>query len=138
MTEDRSRGAADEYYNSASQPVYKQQQPNQQQGSNFQPPPGPPQQQWTAPPYPPPQKFESGQNFQYEEAFKVEKPKWNDLWAGILFLLTCAGFVAVSGIALQGYAAIYKQNGTGIYNGSTDFGLNTNTYVSHNHKLEYC
>lgn len=36
----------------------------------------------------------------------------------------------MSGIAIQGYAATYKQNGTGIYNGTNDFGLNTNTYVS--------
>lgn len=51
----------------------------QQQG-NYQPPvaePKPP------PPYPenapPPQ---SGQTF--NEAFKIEKPKYNDIWAGIL------------------------------------------------------
>lgn len=39
----------------------------------------------------------------FDLAFKIEKPKWNDLWAGILFLLTMAGFLAVAGIAINGH-----------------------------------
>lgn len=39
----------------------------------------------------------------YEEVFPITKPKWNDLWAAILFLVTCAGFVVVSAISIQGY-----------------------------------
>jgi hypothetical protein len=39
----------------------------------------------------------------FEQAFKIDKPKWNDWWAGLLFLAVFAGYVAVSGIALQGY-----------------------------------
>jgi hypothetical protein len=46
-----------------------------------------------------------------------------------LFLIVCAGFVAVSGITLQGYAATRGKNGSGIYDGTNDFGLSTNTYV---------
>lgn len=42
----------------------------------------------------------------YDEVFKVQKPKYNDLWAGILFLLTCLGFAAVSGISIQGYGTL--------------------------------
>lgn len=40
----------------------------------------PPQYAQNAPPPPPPQQ--SGYNF--DDAFKIEKPKFNDLWAGLL------------------------------------------------------
>ena len=33
---------------------------------------------------PPPQQYPDGEKPMFEQAFKVEKPKWNDLWAGIL------------------------------------------------------
>lgn len=50
-----------------------------------------------------------GEKKTYEQTFQVADggPKWNDKWAGILFLLVCAGFTAVSGIALQGYGKIF-------------------------------
>lgn len=57
------------------QPNYPQ--PNYQQPNYQQPPAEPkphPQYQQNAP--------ESGFNF--DQAFKIEKPKWNDLWAGLL------------------------------------------------------
>ena len=44
-------------------------------------------------------------------------------------MIVFAGFVAVSGISLQGYAANKGFNGGGIYGSSNDFGLNTNTIV---------
>ena len=65
----------------------------------------------------------------YDEAFKVEKPKFNDIIPGVLFLAVVAGFIAVSGISIQGYAATYGFNGGGIYDSSNDFGLTTNTIV---------
>ncbi|DAA77951.1 TPA_exp: Uncharacterized protein A8136_5654 [Trichophyton benhamiae CBS 112371] len=65
----------------------------------------------------------------FEQAFKVEKPKWNDLWAGILFLLFCGGFVAVSAIALRGYATTRDIQGGGIYSGTNNFTLNTGTLI---------
>lgn len=65
----------------------------------------------------------------FDQVFKVEKPKWNDLWAGILFLIVFFGFVAVSGIALQGYSATRSSSGSGIYGGAQSVGLNTNTIV---------
>lgn len=69
--------------------------PNQQQ--QYQ------QQQYGQPP-PPQSQFQYGdEKVPFEQAFKVERPKWNDLWAGILFLLFMMGFVVVSGIALHGY-----------------------------------
>lgn len=50
-----------------------------------------------------PQPGFGGEKPTFAEAFKIDKPKWNDLWAGILFLAVVAGFVAVSGISIQGY-----------------------------------
>lgn len=51
-----------------------------QQNGNYQPPAGEPK---PPPPYPenapPPQ---SGQTF--DQAFKIEGPKYNDIWAGLL------------------------------------------------------
>ena len=83
---------------------------------------------------PPPPSY--GQNYgtgpekpTFEQAFKVEKHKWNDLWAGGLLLLFAAGFVAVSGIAIQSYSSTYGFNGGGIYDSDNNFGLTTNTIV---------
>lgn len=65
----------------------------------------------------------------FNHAFKIEKPKWNDLWAAILFLAVFAGFTAVSGITLAGYTGWKGTFGSGIYNNVSGFGLNTNTIV---------
>lgn len=65
----------------------------------------------------------------FQQTFKIEKPKWNDLWAAILLLLTFLGFVAVSGIACYRYSRYHKFNGGGIYGSANDFSLNTNTLV---------
>ncbi|KAI9839244.1 MAG: hypothetical protein M1819_003238 [Sarea resinae] len=65
----------------------------------------------------------------FDQAFKLEKPKWNDLWAGILLLITFGGFVAVSGITLNGYATTKGFQGGSIYGGNNDFGLSTNTVI---------
>ncbi|MCJ1345439.1 putative choline transporter, neither null mutation nor overexpression affects choline transport [Peltigera leucophlebia] len=74
----------------------------------------------------PPQREEK-QTF--AQAFKIDKPRYNDLWAGILLIFTFLGFVAVSGLSLQGYSASKKFSGGGIYNAPNDFSLNTNTIV---------
>jgi hypothetical protein len=74
--------------------------PQQQYGQGYQhaPPQGPPAQQnyddpskytQPAPTYQPPQDSKEG----FDQTFKVEKPKWNDLWAGLLFIATFLGFV---------------------------------------------
>ncbi|KAF3921734.1 hypothetical protein ABW21_db0208473 [Orbilia brochopaga] len=65
----------------------------------------------------------------FEEQFAVEKPKFNDLWAAVLWLLTFLGFIAVSVLALRGYARSDRTSGSGIYNGNAEFGLTTNTVV---------
>jgi hypothetical protein len=62
------------------QPTY--QEPNYQP-SNYQQPTF---QQPTAEPKPGPQYQQTvpDAGFSFDEAFKIEKPKWNDLWAGLL------------------------------------------------------
>ncbi|RKL18020.1 Protein PNS1 [Fusarium oxysporum] len=138
-------GEADNYYNPNQQPPYgysnggggyqQQYQPqpppatHQQQ---YQPPPQQPYQQ--APPqngngYMPAQGYGGNEKASFEEQFNIPKPKWNDLWAGILFILFMAGYVVVSGIALQGYAANKGNAGSGIYGNRNDFSLNTSTVI---------
>ncbi|KAI9729730.1 MAG: putative choline transporter, neither null mutation nor overexpression affects choline transport [Cirrosporium novae-zelandiae] len=66
----------------------------------------------------------------FEQTFKVDKPKYNDWWAGLLLILTFCGFVVISGISLQGYAKTKGQQGGGIYNSAAStFAPNTNTIV---------
>ncbi|KAK9457938.1 plasma-membrane choline transporter-domain-containing protein [Dipodascopsis uninucleata] len=65
----------------------------------------------------------------FEDEFKVEKPKWNDVWATILFLAVLAGFIVVSGISLNAYRGTKDFNGNGIYGSTQTFSLNTNTVV---------
>ena len=90
------------------------------------------QQQYAPPPQPPPQYGQpqpaySDEKGSFDQAFKVDKPKWNDLWAGILLIAVFLGYVAVSGLALNGYDSYFT--GGGIYNNSNRFGLNSNTIV---------
>ncbi|KAK5944574.1 pH nine-sensitive protein 1 [Knufia obscura] len=65
----------------------------------------------------------------FQQTFKIEKPKWNDLWAGLLFIAVFLGFVAVSGLTLYQYSKYQSFNGGGIYGSSNDFSLNTNALV---------
>ncbi|KAK8201380.1 pH nine-sensitive protein 1 [Zalaria obscura] len=131
------RGEAADFYNAPNgnyptQPQMAYQQPqgyqqnqqySQQQGY-AQPPPNYGQSNGA-----PQQQNGYGEKPAFDQAFKLDKPKWNDLWAGILLIAVFAGYVAVSGIAIQGYAATKGFNGGGIYGGNNDFGLSTNTLV---------
>ena len=100
----------------------------------YSPPRGPPPQQYPPPEQKPPTY---GQNFDaptaekqsFDQTFKVEKPKWNDLWAGLLLIATFFGFTAVSGLTLYSYSKYHSFSGGGIYNSDNDFSLNTNTIV---------
>jgi hypothetical protein len=139
-------GAADSYYQQQGQQDIgmQYQQPQQYQAPNGAPPQQayqqyPPQQQeYNAPPpqqynAPPPQYGKQAAEVAYgnqtfAQSFNVEKPKFNDTWAAILFLLTFAGFVAVSGLSIRGYSS--TNQGGGIYNSNAqEVGLNTNTIV---------
>ena len=129
------------------------QQPQQGYNGSYQPPQGPPPQQYGQQSqyqqgYPPPQQqFDNqpysqnpptyGDNFvppvdekqTFQQTFKVQKPKFNDLWAGILLIAVFLGFVAVSGLTLYSYSKHHTFNGGGIYNSRNNFGLDTNTIV---------
>ena len=100
-------GEADGYYNNSQQgqPNYAMQQPQGMNGQQYGAPPAPPpDQQYNQPPPNYGQKYgNGGEKPTFDQAFKIERPRWNDLWAGILFLLVCAGFVAISGLSIQGY-----------------------------------
>jgi hypothetical protein len=102
------RGEAADYYTGGAPPqqpqgAYYQGQPYGQQppqyGQNEAPPPGPPPMQQNG--Y---QQNGSGDNKQgFEQTFKIDKPKFNDLWAGLLFIAVFLGYVAVSAISIRGY-----------------------------------
>lgn len=82
---------------------YSQQPP--QYGSNYPPPQGP------SPPQHPEQQhgyaqMNYGEKPSFDQAFKLERPKYNDLWAGLLLIAVFAGYVAVSGLSIRGYGRI--------------------------------
>jgi hypothetical protein len=129
------------------QQQYGQQQPygGQQQWQQQQPYGGYQQQQ---PPPPPPQDYNQSQPQQqqayapnggyeggydekhsYDQQFKIEKPKYNDKWAGILLIITLLGFAGISGYAIYGYAKSQSDNGGAIDGGRNNFGLNSNTLI---------
>lgn len=96
-----NRGEAAGYYNSAPAPnpypppegEPKYGQPPPQYGQQYAPPPGPPtngQQGY-------------GEKPSFDQTFVVQKPKYNDWWAGVLFIAVFLGYTAVSGIAINGY-----------------------------------
>lgn len=127
MANYQPQGEAASYLNDGSN--YQQQQP--QQGYQPYGQPQYAQPQYGQPGPPPNNGYNNGHGEKpmFDQVFKVEKPKWNDLWAGILFIIVFLGFVAVSGIALQGYSATRSSNGSGIYDGAQSVGLNTNTLI---------
>ncbi|KAF4308216.1 putative protein pns1 protein [Botryosphaeria dothidea] len=136
MASGAPHGQAADYYQQQPQDGYQNGYNNN--NAPYQPPPDA-QKQYSQPPpnygqnYPPPDGAPPngtyGEKPTFEQTFKLDKPKWNDLWAGILFLAVFFGFVVVSGIAIQGYAHTKGFNGGGIYDGANSFGLTTNTIV---------
>ncbi|CAG7993171.1 unnamed protein product [Penicillium olsonii] len=107
------------------QPNY---QPQPQYQQNFQPQPGyqPPVEAKPPPEY---QQNVPQSGYSFDQAFKIEKPKWNDLWAGLLLIAVFLGYAAVSGITIHKYATNKGFSGGGIYDSANDFSLNTNTLV---------
>ena len=95
-------GAPQNYNQNNNQPPYPggPQNGGYQQTGNYQQMP-PPQQSFEyqdpnnnkysqpAPTYQPPQDSKES----FDETFKIQKPKFHDLWAGILFIATFLGFV---------------------------------------------
>ncbi|KAI2616788.1 DUF580-domain-containing protein [Hypoxylon sp. NC1633] len=115
MASNQPQGEASNYYN-------MQQAPNQY-GQQQYAQPGP---QGPAPNH---SNGYGNEKPMFDQAFKLERPKWNDLWAGILFLTVCAGYVAVSGLSIHGYASTKSFQGGGIYDSGSHVGLNTNTLI---------
>lgn len=80
--------------------INNQQYQNEQQAQYAQPPPNYGNQNYG----PTPGAFETGQEKPtFAQAFKIEKPRYNDWWAGLLLLAVFAGFVAVSGLSISSY-----------------------------------
>ncbi|KAK9313681.1 plasma-membrane choline transporter-domain-containing protein [Lipomyces starkeyi] len=117
---------------------------NQQQYTGEKPPRYPPSEATftqSAPSYQPqlpPPPNESTKPYQnkhdlnaaaFEEQFKLEKPRWNDLWAVFLLLGVLGGFTVVSGITIHAYAQTKSFLGGGIYGSGESFSLNTNTII---------
>jgi hypothetical protein len=152
-------GAADAYYQEGQQDVGTQQRGQYQQqpydyaaaqgGSFHSPPPQQPQYQQQAPPPqqyqqqgPPPQQYPqqpphygkqpdtgNGEKMGFDQTFTIDRPKYNDVWAAVLFILTFCGFIAVSVLSIRGYAT--TNQGSGIYNGGSanSVALNSNTII---------
>ncbi|KIX96302.1 uncharacterized protein Z520_08080 [Fonsecaea multimorphosa CBS 102226] len=135
------QGQAADYYNQNMAGAPYEQQNYQQ----YPPPTTAPQQPYYTP-QPPQQPQEPkysvapptyGDNFvapqddkqTFQETFKIQKPKFHDLWAGLLLIATFCGFVAVSGLTLYRYSKYHSFNGGGIYGASNNFSLDTNTIV---------
>ncbi|CAK7213829.1 pH nine-sensitive protein 1 [Sporothrix bragantina] len=97
-------------------------------GQDKQQPPGGYDQQQPQPGAPQ-DNFNMDQKQDYDQVFAIQGPKYRDIWAGLLFLATFAGFVAVSGIAIHGYATTRSGSGGGIYDSTNTFGLTTNTVI---------
>lgn len=67
----------------------------------------------------------------YDQFFQPPKQrKFKDMWAGLLFLATVAGFVAIAVISLRAYTQTRSAQGSSIYDADdSDFGLNTSTII---------
>jgi hypothetical protein len=121
-------GAANSYYQQGQQDIGMQQQQGQ---ASYQQQPEQPQQDPQQPPqYGQQPNAAGGEKEGFEQKFQVDRLKFNDIWAALLFLATFAGFVAVSGLSIYGYSASKGGQGGGIYNsGTTAVALNTNTII---------
>jgi hypothetical protein len=107
---------------------YQQGPPQQYQQNGQQYQQQPPQFSQAPPQYGKQPNYGGGDKQDFHQTFKVDKPKFNDIWAALLFLACFAGFTAVSGLSIYGYSATKGQQGGGIY-GATTLELNTNTIV---------
>jgi len=136
------QGESAGYYNNSGPPPPQQQQQGAYYGGNQQNYPQQPpqygqnyqqQQPYAAPQGPPPQQQNNGyqqngygDSKTFEQQFKLEKPKYNDWWAGALFIAVFLAYVAVSALSIRGYS---RSNSGGIYGNANQFSLNSNTVI---------
>lgn len=65
----------------------------------------------------------------FDEAFKIDKPKYNDIPFGIFFLLVFVAFFALGGIAINAASKTWSFQGGSIYDSLNTFTLNSNTAI---------
>lgn len=65
----------------------------------------------------------------FDEAFKIEKPKYNDKAFAIFFLLCFMAFFVVAGIAINAARQTWSFQGGSIYHSLNTFSLNSNTAI---------
>ncbi|KAG5416760.1 PNS1 [Candida metapsilosis] len=65
----------------------------------------------------------------FDQSFKIEKPRLNDWPFTIFFLLVVAGFIAVAGITVNALRKTYADQGSGIYGSANSFTVNRNTVI---------
>ncbi|TQS38093.1 hypothetical protein Golomagni_01406 [Golovinomyces magnicellulatus] len=68
------------------------------------------------------------ESMQFNQTFKIEEPKYHDVWAAISFLCTLLGFIGVSAFSIYGYDTGTSSSNRGIYRTDT-VALNTNTII---------
>ncbi|KAI5966139.1 PNS1 [Candida pseudojiufengensis] len=69
------------------------------------------------------------QSQDFDQSFKIDKPRFNDWYFTIFFILVLAGFIAIAGIVLNALRATYSDQGSGIYGSSDSFTMNRNTVI---------
>lgn len=70
---------------------------------------------------------ESGETF--NDRFKVEKPKWNDIPFALFFLCVLGGFIAVAVLTLRAWAKTYGFQGHGIYGSNNNYSFDTSAAI---------
>ncbi|ODV76844.1 protein PNS1 [Suhomyces tanzawaensis NRRL Y-17324] len=65
----------------------------------------------------------------FDESFKIERPKFNDWPFAVFFLLVVGGFIAVAGITLNALRKTFGFQGSSIYDSRNSFTMNTNTII---------
>lgn len=65
----------------------------------------------------------------FDQSFKIEKPRFNDWPFALLFLCVVGGFIAIAGITLNALRKTYGIQGSSIYDSANTFTMNTNTII---------
>lgn len=116
-------------YNQGGQDQYQQQQYNQNQlyqhYGGYNQNQGYDQEAQSSQPY----SEKPTQSEDFDDAFKVEKPKFNDWPFTIFFLATVCGFIAVAVITVRALKDTWNFQGGSIYDNNNSFTLNTNTVI---------
>lgn len=69
------------------------------------------------------------QSENFDEAFKVSKPKLNDWPFTLFFIATVAGFIAIAVVVLRALKQTWDFQGGSIYDNANTFTVNSNTII---------